>query len=164
MEIRRLRPEDDRLAVARIYEESWRYAYKGIVPQDYLDGLRSEQWVPNLGREGLFHLLAEENGVFVGTVSFCGSRLEEYADFGEIVSLYLLPQFIGRGYGRRLLAAALGELGEMGFRDVFLWVLEENRRARDFYERYGFSQSGESLTHSVGGKDLTEIMYRIHIA
>lgn len=163
MEIRRLCPEDDRLDVARIYEESWRYAYKGIVPQDYLDGLRAEKWVSNLDRDGRYHLLAVEDGVFVGTASFCKSRFDEYADNGEIVSVYLLPEYMGRGYGKRLISAALSELSEMGFREVFLWVLEENLRARSFYEKCGFSRSGESLVHNVGGKDLTEIRYCIHI-
>lgn len=163
MEIRRLRPEDDRLEVARIYEESWRYAYKGIVPQDYLDSLRAEQWVSNLDKEGLYHLIAVEDGVFVGTAGFCKSRFEEYADKGEIVSVYLLPEAMGRGYGKRLITAVLRELSEMGFSEAFLWVLKENLRARSFYKKYGFSQSGESLVHNVGGKDLTEIQYCIHI-
>lgn len=39
MEIRPLRKSDDRLEVSRIYEESWKFAYQGIVPQSYLDGI-----------------------------------------------------------------------------------------------------------------------------
>ena len=30
--IRALRPQDSRLEVSAIYEESWRWAYRGIVP------------------------------------------------------------------------------------------------------------------------------------
>ena len=32
MEIRPARPEDDRYAISRVYEESWKQAYQGIVP------------------------------------------------------------------------------------------------------------------------------------
>lgn len=39
MEIRPLRETDSRLEVSRIYEESWKFAYQGIVPQRYLDGI-----------------------------------------------------------------------------------------------------------------------------
>ena len=39
MEIRYLTPEDDPLAVSNIYESSWKYAYRGIVPQSYLDSI-----------------------------------------------------------------------------------------------------------------------------
>lgn len=32
MEIRKLRPSDDLFAVSRVYEESWREAYRGLLP------------------------------------------------------------------------------------------------------------------------------------
>ena len=37
MEIRLLTAADDLYAVSRVYEESWRCAYRGLVPQDYLE-------------------------------------------------------------------------------------------------------------------------------
>lgn len=163
MEIRGLLPSDDRLAVSRIYVESWRYAYKGIVPQSFLDGISEGNWVKNLDREGIFHLVAAEDGKLVGTSSYCRSRFPEYAEYGEIISIYFLPEYIGRGYGKKLLAAAVEKLSEMGFRDVFLWVLEENRGARAFYERCGFFPSGDKTTSDIGGKVLTELHYCYHI-
>jgi len=39
MEIRKLSPEDDRNALSRVYEKSWKHAYSGIIPQDYLDSI-----------------------------------------------------------------------------------------------------------------------------
>lgn len=62
MEIRDLLPSDDRFSVSRIYEESWRYAYKGIVPQSFLDGISEGSWVKNLDREEILHLVAVEDG------------------------------------------------------------------------------------------------------
>jgi hypothetical protein len=35
-----------------------------------------------------------------------------------------------------------GELKRMNFEEVIIWVLEENRRARRFYERNGFALDG----------------------
>lgn len=43
MEIRPLRETDSRMEVSRIYEESWKFAYRGIVPQAYLDGIPAGQ-------------------------------------------------------------------------------------------------------------------------
>ena len=37
--------------------------------------------------------------------------------------------------------------------------LEENRRARDFYERNGFRPNGDSIRQRIGGKELTELRY-----
>lgn len=35
MEVRYLNAADDRLAVSGIYEASWKYAYRDILPRDY---------------------------------------------------------------------------------------------------------------------------------
>lgn len=163
MEIRDLLPSDDRLAVRKIYEESWKHAYKGIVPQSFLDGITEESCGGNLDKEGVYCLVAEEDGKLIGTSSYCKSRFEEYAGLGEIISIYFLPEYTGKGYGKKLLSAAVERLSEMGFRDVFLWVLEENHIARAFYERCGFFTSGEKMTSEIGGKVLTELQYCYHI-
>lgn len=44
MEIRFITPVDSRQEISRVYEESWKFAYKGIIPQDYLDGIPKGQW------------------------------------------------------------------------------------------------------------------------
>ena len=45
MEIRYITPADDRQEISKVYEESWKFAYKGIIPQDYLEGIPEGQWV-----------------------------------------------------------------------------------------------------------------------
>ena len=52
MEIRPLRETDSRLEVSRIYEESWKVACRGIVPQAYLDGIPAGRWAEALDRAG----------------------------------------------------------------------------------------------------------------
>ncbi len=159
MNIRRLRPEDDRYALSRIYEESWKYAYKGIIPQEYLDSIPKGQWAASADKAGMHTLVAEENCELIGTSSFCPSRFEYMADRGEIVAIYLLPGFMGKGYGKKLFEEAVRELKEMGYRNIFLWVLEDNIGARRFYERQGFVPNGKYLDDNIGGKLLREIMY-----
>lgn len=163
MEIRSLRETDDRLAVSRIYEESWRFAYRGLVPQAYLDGIPAGLWAANLDQEGRQSLVLEEGGRLVGTACVSPSRWPDYPGFGEIVALYLLPEFMGRGYGRALLAAAVKALADRGYGDALLWTLEKNRRARRFYEKAGFVLSGDIMDHETGGKSLREVLYLRHI-
>lgn len=162
MEIRHMEPNDDRYAIGRIYEESWKYAYRDIIPESYLDNIHADRWAHNLDKCGRNTLLLIENDTFIGTSSYCKSRYPDFSGFGEIVSIYLLPQCIGNGYGRKLLDAAVNELVKLGFSDIFLWVLEENYRARKFYERAGFVQSDNFLDDNIGGKDLREIQYFYH--
>ena len=152
MEIRPLRETDSRLEVSRIYEESWKSTYRGIVPQAYLDGIPAGRWAEALDRAGWDTL------VLAG-----GSGWPDWPGFGEVVSLYLLPESMGKGYGKALLAAAVRRLAEQGFRDALLWVLEENRRARRFYERAGFTLTGDVMDDEIGGKPLREVLYLRHI-
>ena len=39
MEVRYIKADDDRVAISKVYEESWKYTYRGIIPQDYLGPL-----------------------------------------------------------------------------------------------------------------------------
>lgn len=159
MEIRQIRQTDDRLAISRIYAESWKFAYKDILPASYLAGLSDGHWISNLEKPGMNTLVLIENGVFIGTSGYCKSRFSDFSDFGEIVSLYLLPQYIGQEYGRRLLDAVVGELSKLGYHDIFLWVLEANARARGFYEKAGFTASGRYLDDTIGGQAVREVQY-----
>ena len=110
MEIRYIVPEDNRLEISRIYEDSWKYAYKDIVPQACLDSLPKGAWASRLDTPGRQTLVCLENSSYVGTSSFGGSRFDEYPNWGEVISLYLRPEYIGKGYGKRLLEAVLLEL------------------------------------------------------
>lgn len=159
MEIRYLSPADDRNAVSRIYEESWRYAYRGILPQDYLDAIPGGRWAKNLDIPGWHTMVLVENGEYIGTSSFSRSRSPRFPDDGEVISIYLLPEHIGQGLGRLLMDAVLEELRKQGFSKAFLWVLEENGRARRFYERYGFTCTGERTEGVIGGKRVRELRY-----
>lgn len=159
VEIRHIKQSDDRLAISRIYEESWKFAYKNIIPQSYLDSIPTGRWASNLDKEGMNTLVLIEDGMFIGTSSYCKSRFPDFSDFGEIVSFYFLPQYIGKGYGKLLLDAVIGELEQLGFNEIFLWVLEDNLRVRKFYEKAGFTLSGNYLDDNIGGKELREIQY-----
>ena len=53
----------------------------------------------------------------------------------------------------------MSELRKEGFREVFLWVLEENRRAGHFYENYGFEVCEDYMEEKIGGKALMAVRY-----
>lgn len=160
MEIRLIKPSDNRFALSHIYEESWRYAYKGIIPQAYLDSIPTGRWAANFDQAEMNTIVMIQNDIFIGTTSFCKSRFPEFKEFGEIVSLYLLPEYMGNGYGKYLLKAAVEGLIRLGYRNIFLWVLVENYRARSFYEKAGFKPTNHYLNDSIGGRDLREVQYR----
>ena len=110
MEIRYSHKNDDLFEISNIYENSWKYAYRGIIPQEYLDSIPKGRWAKSITQVGMNTLVLIENGIIIGTASFCKSRWENYGDFGEIVSIYFLPDYIGKGYGKYLLKKCIEEL------------------------------------------------------
>lgn len=159
MEIRYITKSDDRFAISKVYEESWKYAYQGIVSQDYLNGIPKGEWASHIEQANRKSLVMVRDEIIIGTSSFGKSRMEEMHGFGEIISLYFLPEYMRKGYGRLLLQAVVSELKEIGFDKAFLWVLEQNWNARYFYEKFGFVQTERSLISTIGGKELKEVQY-----
>lgn len=47
----------------------------------------------------------------------------------------------------------------MGYYNIFLWVLEDNMKAREFYKKEGFVVSNKFLEDNIGGIELREIAY-----
>ena len=159
MEIRYLNENDDKMLISRIYEKSWKYAYKDIISKDYLDDIKEGRWINNFDIPGWSNMVMIENGEYIGTSTFSKSRYDKYPDSGEIISIYLLPEFIGKGYGEKLINAVFNELRKQNYKDVFLWVLEDNISARNFYERIGFKETDDYLNNIIGCKELKEVRY-----
>lgn len=159
MEIRYILPSDDIYEISNVYVQSWKSAYKGIIPQSYLDNIPVGYWTDRIRQDGRYTLVAVEHNRIIGISSFSKSRFSKCEDCGEIISIYFLPEYTGKGYGGLLLDIATEELKKLGYNCIFLWVLEDNHKARYFYEKKGFVLSGEEILVNIGGKDLKEIMY-----
>ena len=159
MEVRLLNGHDNRTAVSHIYEASWKHAYKGIIPQAYLDSIPEGRWCKAIDNPDWHTLVMLDDGKMIGTSSYCASRFDNMKGYGEIISIYLLPEYCGKGFGKQLLQEAMSGLKQMGYQDIFLWVLEENLSARRFYEKFGFAESGAYLEDNIGGKQLREMQY-----
>jgi len=160
---------EDAGQIALVHVRSWQGAYRGLIPQAFLDGLdvaqRTRTWERALAetdnpRAGV--LVADDGGSVVGFVGYFPSR-DPDADpdlIGEIGAIYLLPGAWGTGIGRRLMEAALGRLAGAGFTQVTLWVLDANDRARRFYEAGGWSADGAAKQDDSRGFPLSEVRYR----
>lgn len=150
------------MAVSHVYEESWKAAYRGIVPQAYLNSIPQGRRCNSIDASGRYSLLLLDGSQIVGTASYSASRWAFLESWGEIISIYLLPDYRGKGYGASLLLAATAGLQKLGYREIFLWVLEENRTARRFYEKMGFQSRCTYREDSIGGKVLREVLYICH--
>lgn len=157
---------EDAPGIAQVQVRAWQEAYRGIVPDAHLAGLRAEEraarWREWLAREGTELFVARAGS---GIRGFCSVGLSRDSDAGrgvlEISAIYVHPDHWRAGLGRALLDAALGAASRRGAPAVTLWVLEENGRARAFYEARGFRCDGVRKPLTLGGAELVEIRYRI---
>ena len=132
---------DDADAIERVRTDTWRDAYRGLLPDSLLDGLgydatRRRALVAALPPHQ-FVLVAEDDGTVVAYCIGGPSRSADDPFAGEVYAIYVLPEHHGRGIGRALLEAAAKELADRGFGSMIIWVLRENAPSRRFYERMG---------------------------
>jgi RimJ/RimL family protein N-acetyltransferase len=154
----------DAPAMGRVHVRAWQAAYRGHMPDDYLDGLRPEDraafWDGALRRDdrGGTVLVVERDGEVVGFAAVGPSPDPEGA--GELFAINVDPAHWGTGAGPALLEAAQDELARLGFAETVLWVLPANARARRFYERAGWAGDGTERTVDALGVTVPEVRYR----
>jgi GNAT superfamily N-acetyltransferase len=171
VDIRVARQADDR-DVAQVHIRAWQVAYRGKIPDSLLDTLpmeaRIEAWCHALADSSWpakVVLVIEEKRRVVGFVRLCPSRDGDAGpDVGEIASLYLLPDFWGRGWGHALLDRAELTMRSAGYAAATLWVLDSNARARRFYEAAGWTPDGATRLDTRHTFPLHEIRYRRSLA
>ncbi|NUR49109.1 MAG: N-acetyltransferase [Hamadaea sp.] len=168
--VRPLRDEDVPAVVAS-HINGWRTAYKGIVADEVLDGLDQGAWAERrrteltkraAGESPWQTLVVLDGDQVVGHVSYGPYRTEDGFDpeVGEILAIYVDPPVYGQGFGRALLTAALAELPQA---EVRLWILEENERARRFYEKAGLRPDGVREFWSPAGTTFRYPELRYHL-
>jgi GNAT superfamily N-acetyltransferase len=166
-QVRRARPADA-APIAVVHVRSWQGAYRGLLPQEYLDGLdpdaRTEPWRRALERDGWPEagtIVAVSDGRVGGFANFGPTRDTDPGGtrVGEIPAIYVLPEAWGTGLGRALMTATLSQLAGCGFESATLWVLDTNARARRFYARAGWTADGSAKQDDIGGALVTEVRY-----
>lgn len=147
----------DTAAIAGLHAQNWQLAYRGMLADDYLDhqvyAERLATWQERLGNAdpAQYVVIAEEGGRMVGFACAYGDADAEWGNYLD--NLHVAPDNKGKNIGARLMADVAAWC-ERHFPDrgLYLWVLEENRQARRFYERLGgIKADGEDWTPPGGG-------------
>lgn len=160
---------DDARAIAEVVVAGWQGAYRGLMPDEFLDSLlvagREAGWREVLARDaegGLPAWLAQRDGRAVGFVSSGPPRdADVQLPAAEVYAIYVRPEVWRGGVGRALLDTATGHWRARGTDTLVLWVLEGNDRARRFYEALGWQPDGGRQLLEIAGAKLHEIRYRL---
>ena len=162
---------DDAHAIARVHVASWKKAYRGQLPDELLDDLsvdaRTSRWKKILSDPagGSRALVAEDDAEVLGFASFGRTRDadEDSTRVAEISAIYIHPDAWRQGIGGELLDRSLTELEREGFEVATLWVLESNRRGRDFYEAKGWRDDGGRKVDERPNVTFHEMRYRTEL-
>ena len=136
-----------------VHWQTWREAYDDLLPAEFqetmtLDRCRffSQKYPENT-------LIAMDGKKVVGFISY-GNFRDDAIQAGEIIALYVLKDYYGKGVSEQLMHAAFAALDH--FSEIYLWVLKDNKRAIAFYQKMGFTFDGQEKILDLG-KPITEI-------
>jgi RimJ/RimL family protein N-acetyltransferase len=103
---------------------------------------RADDWWREQWNSPGARLLAESDGVAVG---MCAVFLPADPNRDPLlVSMWVAPEARGAGAAGALIDASLAWTREAGYRCLVLGVVDDNERARRFYQRYGFTPNGHT--------------------
>lgn len=178
MGIREARTQDA-AAIADIRVSGWQVAYRGLVADEFLDSMSvqvdTDRWTSLLNQQvGRRRTLVavEEDDV----VAFCSlgpyrsvnldADVDVVADadvgtIGEIYAFYVHPAAWGHGRGDALMTASIATLTQDGWSSALLWVLEDNPRARHFYERHAWLPDGLRHVLPIPGEPTEVRLHRV---
>lgn len=136
-------------AIVRIFRACWQESYRDLLNEDVRSAMTVENarelWLPaltsNSDRETLVACIGR-NPIGVARIG----RDPDFTDRGHLFSLYIEPEYAGKGFGKALLTAALRRLSERGSKEISLWVFKANLGALGLYKKMGFKPTGRERT------------------
>ena len=156
---------EDAAEMANVHLNSWREAYRNLLPHDYLDHLpltfkaRMNSWKRMSGEKDKALFVAEADCGIVGFAGLCKPRDPSMLEFGEVGAIYLLEKYKGQKIGFALLKMGMQQLMEWKFTKAYCWVLEGNPTIK-FYEKTGAKFNGMVKDDRIGGKDVKDLAYQ----
>ena len=145
---------DDSMAIASLHAQSWQENYRGVFSDRFLNHVliddRLKIWTKrvNAPSSNQYILLAKQGNVLAG---FLCAYMNDHPVYGPLLdNLHVATQYKGLGLGRHLMTMLARKIdnGE-NYNGMYLWVLEQNQEAIQFYERLG-----GSLVETVEGNDI----------
>ena len=131
----------------RVHWQTWREAYDEILPAEFQEQMTLDKFRFYSQKYPENTFIALDDAKVVGFVSY-GDFRDPATIAGEIIALYVLKDYYGKGVGQQLMQAAFAAL--YSYPEILLWVLEDNKRAIAFYEKMGFVFDGGEKVIDLG--------------
>ena len=131
--------------IAKVHVHSWHDTYRDLLPLSYINetnnlAKKTAMWEQIFRHPQVEVWLAEEDNHQI--VGFIGYHAQD--ERCEITTLYILPGYHHQGMGSALMDTSWQEItATKTLSHFYLWVLETNIKAINFYKKHGFEQSAE---------------------
>lgn len=146
--IKKMETDSEIKGKAFVHFQSWREAYLGIVEQAFLDNRSIDNCLELAMNTKDNTIIAKDGERVIGFVQYGKYNYDDLEDAGEIIALYVLADYYGKGIGYRLMQEAMHYLSD--YPQIALFVIKDNQRAIDFYTRYGFRFDGQEGMTQIG--------------
>ena len=159
VKIRKASPGDEQV-LAYIQTESWKAAFAGILSPEELvrctNLQKAEQmYYGVLRRDGCNMAIELVDGKPHCIAAWGTNRCDLGDTVGELICIHSLQNNWAKGYGSAMMEYVLAQLQQAQYESVILWVFEDNKRARKFYEKHGFELTEQKKLANC----ITELMY-----
>lgn len=150
--------------LGRIHAESWLRLHGEYASTEFREkfapATRAESFRQVLEQRREYVALGLAGDRPAGFVSCgCSRDADACSAWGEVIALYVLPEFQRRGLGSALLRHGLGYLRGEGCHQAVLWTAAINRDAISFYRRHGFAADGQEKNVNLGLSPLRACRY-----
>lgn len=144
----RKRKKEDANELAHAIAVVWSTTYKGIVDDDFLKGLfdnesRSAERLRNNPTDQEDYYILSLQDKIIGWMYYTLDS-DKYEDAAEIHSLYILKEYQGRGYGKKLYNYAVKNIMKKGINKLIIGCLDGNP-SNNFYKHLGGKYIGNHL-------------------
>jgi ribosomal protein S18 acetylase RimI-like enzyme len=150
----------DSTVLAKVFQDSWLFAYRGVIPQLHLDKMiqeRTPEWWRNALKSGSGTLVLDVGEKIAGYATF-GSSRNRGPYQGEIYELYVDPLYLGNGLGEHLFEGCRHMLDMRKLSGLIVWALLDNTPACNFYWQRGGRPVASTYTR-IGGERLEKIAF-----
>ena len=142
----------DEAVLAFIMTESWKAGFKDILSADILKKYTQMDKATVMYRRLLEQNVGNGYLLKVEGNPHCiawwdATRDNDMPDYAELICIHSLQNHWRKGYGSKMMGVVLHDIAMAGYSKFMLWVFEDNVRARRFYEKLGFTESGKVKTN-----------------
>ena len=145
--IRKVKVGDEQ-SLALIQTESWKAAFKDIVPEELLKNCTEINRATTMYKELLDENIGNGYILEIDGKPHCiawwdATREKDMPGYAELICIHSLQDKWCSGYGSKMMSRIMEDVSAAGYSKIMLWVFDNNTRAINFYKKHGFVATGK---------------------